>query len=70
MPKSKVRHRKALQSVDPIDATANPQKGQRLAGNPRSQVRRTSQGPQPQNATLEAAIEEFGRDGMGVAPKE
>ena len=48
----------------------DPGDGHRLTDNPKATGNTPAENKPPHDRQDEAAIEEFGRDGMGVAPKE
>jgi hypothetical protein len=48
----------------------DPRDGHRLTDNPKAAGQTPAEKKPPQDRQDEAAIEEFGREGMGVAPKE
>jgi hypothetical protein len=48
----------------------DPRDGHRLTDNPKATERTAAEKKPPHDQQEQATIEEFGREGMGVAPKE
>ena len=48
----------------------DPKDGHRLTDNPKARTPTAAEKKPPHDRQDEAVIEEFGREGMGVAPKE
>ena len=71
MPAKNLHNAESPQTENQNNAMSDdPRDGHRLTDNPQAHERTAAEKKPPQDRQGRAAIEEFGREGMGVAPKE
>jgi hypothetical protein len=71
MPSKNLHEGESRQTQNQNNAMSDdPRDGHRLTNNPKAHEQTPAEKKPPQDRQDEAAIEEFGREGMGVAPKE